>query len=384
MKDIYHFRLFHGMLIVILLLLSCNKKVETELKYQPAPYQVVIPNHFPLQLNIPYDNPMTVEGVELGRYLFYDGRISGRSDQDSMMSCSTCHLQEHSFVCGIDHPKYTGGHPFGVTGIPTPHYMLPLINLVWTNNGYLWNGFVNRDNQQQDARQLEDIVRMAIVAPHEMYSDTNRAKSIIAQSKGYPELFGKAFGSEVVTAKNMARAIAQFIRTLISSDSKFDRFMLGEVQLTPSELNGYVLFMTEQGADCFHCHGGDGNPLFTSNLFYNNGKDSVFTDPLDRSTVTGNSADIGAYKAPTLRNLAFTAPYMHDGRFETIDQVIDFYSEGLVWSPSISPLMHHISTGGIKLTPMEKADLKAFLLTLTDSDFVSNPAFGKPDKFPDQ
>ena len=142
--------------------------------------------------------------------------------------------------------------------------------------------------------------------------------------------------------------------------------------------------MTEQGADCFHCHGGDGNPLFTSNLFYNNGKDSVFNDLRDHSYVTGNSSDVGAYKAPTLRNLVFTAPYMHDGRFQTIDQVIDFYSEGLVWSPYISPLMHHISTGGIKLTPMEKSDLKAFLLTLTDSSFVTNPAFGKPDKFPDQ
>jgi cytochrome c peroxidase len=385
MRIIYHLRQFPCILVImILVFLSCKKKDETEQPFQPTPYLIVIPNHFPQQLNIPADNPMTVEGVTLGRYLFYDGRISGRSDPDSMMSCATCHLQEHSFVCGIDHPKYTGGHPFGVTGIPTPHYMLPLINLVWTNNGYFWNGFVNQNNPRSDARTLEDIVGMAIAAPHEMYSDTNRAKLMIAQTKGYPELFKKAFGSDMVTEKNMGRAIAQFVRTLISSDSKFDRFLLGKVQLSPSELNGYVLFMTEQGADCFHCHGGDGNPLFTSNLFYNNGKDSVFTDPKDRSYVTGTSNDIGAYKAPTLRNLVFTAPYMHDGRFQTIDQVIDFYNEGLVWSPSISPLMHHISTGGIKLTPIEKTNLKAFLLTLTDSGFVMNPAYGKPDKFPDQ
>ena len=375
---------FSVFVLVILLLLSCSKQNEIQLQSRSTPYTIVIPNHFPQKLNIPSDNPMTVEGVALGRYLFYDGRISGRSDPDSMMSCSTCHLQEHSFECGLDHPKFTGGHPSGVTGIPTPHYMLPMINLVWSNSGYLWNGYVNQDNPQENFRNLEDIVRMAIMAPHEMNSDTNRARLLISQTKGYPEFFKKAFGSDVVTEKNIGRAIAQFVRTLISSDSKFDRFLLGKVQLTPSELNGYVLFMTEQGGDCFHCHGGEGNPLFTTNLFYNNGKDSVFTDPGDRSFVTGNPSDIGAYKAPTLRNLAFTAPYMHDGRFQTIDEVLDFYNEGLVWSPSISPLMHHIATGGVKMTPMEKGDLKAFLLTLTDSSFVTNPAFGRPDKFPDQ
>jgi cytochrome c peroxidase len=217
-----------------------------------------------------------------------------------------------------------------------------------------------------------------------MHSDTNRSKQVIARTKGYPALFKKAFGSEVVTMKNISRAIAQFVRTLVSSNSKFDRFLVGQAQLTSSELNGYVLFMTEQGADCFHCHGGDGNPLFTSNLFYNNGKDTIFTDPFDRRYITGNAADAGAYKAPTLRNLAFTAPYMHDGRFSSLDQVLGFYNSELVWSPAISPLMHHISTGGIKLTPLELADLKAFLLTLTDSSFITNPAFGKPDKFPDQ
>ena len=362
---------------------SCSKKNEPSSEFHATPYVINTPNHFPKKLNIPDDNPMTVEGVALGRYLFYDGRISGRSDPDSMMSCSTCHLQEHSFVCGIDHPKFTGGHPFGVTGIPTPHYMLPMINLVWVSNGYLWNGVVN-NNQAEGSRNIEDIVAMAIMVPQEMCSDTNKSKELISRTKGYPELFNAAFGSSVVTEKNMARAIAQFVRSLISADSKFDRFMEGSVQLTDSELNGYVLFTTEQGADCFHCHGGDGNPLFTTNLFYNNGKDSLFTDPLDRYSVTGNIADIGAYKAPTLRNLVFTAPYMHDGRYKTIDEVIDFYSSGLKWSLSISPLMHHIATKGVRLTPSKKADLKAFLLTLTDSSFIRNPSFAKPAEFPDE
>jgi cytochrome c peroxidase len=262
--------------------------------------------------------------------------------------------------------------------------MLPLINLAWTNTGFFWNGVVNMQDPVPGRQNLEDITWMAIVAPHEMASDTNRAKALIQQIPGYPALFKKAFGSDVVTVKNMGKAIAQFIRTMVSANSRFDRFMRGEVQLDQSELNGYVLFMTEQGADCFHCHGGEGNPLFTTNLFYNNGKDAVFTDILDRSFVTGDPMDIGAYKAPTLRNILFTAPYMHDGRFKTLDEVIDFYSSGLVPSPSISPLMHHINTGGAQLTPTEKADLKAFLLTLADSSFINNPAFAKPDKFPDE
>lgn len=325
---------------------------------------------------------MTMEGVSLGRYLFYDGRISGRTAPDSLMSCSTCHIQSHSFECGIDHPDFPGGHPHGLTGIPTPHFMLPMINLAWTNHGYLWNGKVSSENPAPAFRELEDVTWMAIVAPHEMTGDTNRVKALIQRIKGYPELFQKAFGSPVVTIKNMGRAIAQFIRTLISADSKFDKFLRGAVSLTNSERNGYVLFMTEMGADCFHCHGGDGNPLFTTNRFYNNGKDSLFSDPGDRYSVSGNIADIGAYKAPTLRNLAFTAPYMHDGRFKTLDEVIDFYSSGLIWSPSISSLMHHVNTHGIQLAPVQKTDLKAFLLTLSDSSFITNPDFGRPSSLP--
>lgn len=353
-------------------------KDESEMD-KPTPYTINIPLYFPSQLNIPSNNPMTVEGIALGRKLFYDGRLSGRTDPDSMMSCSTCHLQSRSFECGIDHPEYTGGHPYGLTGVPTPHAMLPLVNLVWTNTGYLWNGLIEPANADPAKRQLEDLVWMGIVAPHEMAGDTNRTKSLIQATPGYPEMFEKAFGSDVVTVKNIGKAIAQFVRTLISDNSKFDGYLRGEVQLTPAELKGYVLFMTEEGADCFHCHGGDGNPLFTTHLYYNNGKDIEFTDTRDRYHVSFLAADIGAYKAPTLRNLAFTAPYMHDGRFSTIDEVIEFYSSGLVYSPYVNPLMHHIATGGNQLTPSEKADLKAFLLTLSDSSFVTNPAYGAPE-----
>ncbi len=370
-----------------LLLFSCKKDEPTPIPYQPTPYNIEIPFGFPTNLNIPADNPMTVEGIELGRYLFYDGRMSGRTHPDSLMSCATCHIQANSFECGIDHPEYIGGFTHGITGKPTPHVMLPMINLVWNSSGYLWNGFIYSENPNAQFRNIEDLVWMGIVAEHEMNSDTNRAKEVIQNIPGYPELFKKAFGSETVTVKNMGRAIAQFIRTIISANSKFDKYLRGEVQLSQSELHGFVLFTTEEGADCFHCHGGYGNPLFTTHLYYNNGKDSLFTgpyeDPRDRYHVTGDPMDYGAYKATTLRNIELTGPYMHDGRFATLDDVIDFYSHHLLWSPYINPLMHHINNGGVQLTPNEKTDLKAFIQTLRDNEFLTNSDFGPPDKFPD-
>ena len=369
--------------ITLLLITACQKQEEPVPAPGPTPYTIVIPKHFPTNLNIPADNPMTVEGIALGRYLFYDGRLSGRTHSDSLMSCATCHLQSRGFECGIDHPEFQDGHPHGLTGIMTPHSMMPLVNLVWAQNGYLWDGRVSLNNASPLKRNLEDFTWMAIMAPHELHGDTSRTVALFQSLKGYPELFRKAFGSEKVTARNMGRAIAQFVRTLISSDSRFDKYLRGEVQLNTSERNGYVLFMTEEGADCFHCHGGAGNPLFSTYQFYNNGKDTVFTGVGDRFAITGDPADMGAYKAPTLRNVAFTAPYMHDGRYKTLDEVLDFYNSGLVWSPSIHPLMHHISTGGVRLLPAELADLKAFILTLSDSSFISNPDFSRPDKFPD-
>ncbi len=359
---------------------SCQP--EEEVDYKPTPYFFDIPMFYPTELNIPEDNPMMVEGIELGRYLFYEGRMSGRTDPDSMMSCATCHIQANSFECGIGHPTYTGGRTFGLSGKETPHYMLPLINLVWNSNGYLWNGVISDDNPSLYHRNLEALVWMGIVAPHEMAGDTNRTKALIQSIKGYPELFAKAFGSKEVTVDRMSKAIAQFIRTLVSNDCKFDRYMRGEEQLSESELSGYILFTTEEGADCFHCHGGFGNPLWSTNLYYNNGKDSLFTgefeDPRDRYHVTGNLSDLGAYKAPTLRNIALTAPYMHDGRYKTLDEVIDFYSHHVVWSPYIDPLMHHVARNGVQLTPKEKANLKAFLMTLTDTVFTNNPAYSDP------
>ncbi len=357
----------------------------------PTPYSIIIPRFYPTILNIPSDNPMTVEGIKLGRYLFYDGRMSGRTQPDSLMCCATCHVQANGFEVGLNNPKFPNGKTFGLTGIPTPHYMLPMINLVFNNNGYLWNGIVNKNNTQLGSvennvpalpefhfKNIESIVWMAITAPNEINGKVDMTVNTIASIAMYPPMFKAAFGTEEVTYDRISKAIAQFVRTLISSNSKFDKYLRGETNLTSSELQGYVLFSTENGGDCFHCHGGSGNPMFTTNLFYNNGRDSVFLDPNDRYSVTNNNSDKGAYKAPTLRNILLTAPYMHDGRFQTIDQVLDFYSEGVILSPYTNPLMHQAMNGGVQLTSLEKQQLKAFLSTLTDTEFVTNPSFSKP------
>ncbi len=325
--------------------------------YQQTPYELLQPSYFPTKNNIPDDNPMTEEGVTLGRKLFYDPRLSGRDGTDGIRSCSSCHHQEKSFEYGAP----TGTH----------HAMLPLINLAWNRTGLGWNGGV---------ATLENMVLAAVTSPVEINADTNQVVKYLQKTDDYPALFEKAFGSRDITFVNVERAIAQFVRSLVSADSKFDRYLRGEEQLTEDELAGYELFCTEEGADCFHCHGGGGLALMTTNLFYNNGLDDEFNDPEDRSAITGSHWDKGAYKAPTLRNIAVSSPYMHDGRFITLDEVIDFYSEGVKDSENINPLMHHVMDGGVHLTDLEKAQLKAFLSTLTDEHFLSNPDHSDPNQ----
>ena len=370
-------------LILVLLLASCKEKDPDIPEWKNTPYNINIPRYFPTNLNIPDDNPLTVEGIELGRYLFYDGRLSGRTHPDSLMTCGTCHIRENNFRAGLDNLNAEDGIPVGVKGVKTTHATLPLVNLVWNTTGYTWNGAVEPGAGINGNGNIEGIVLTTIVHPAELAGDTARTAALFQDLPGYPELFYKAFGSDKVTALNIARAIAQFVRTLISANSRFDRYMRGELQLTDDELAGLVLFTTEEGGDCFHCHGSNGNPLFTTNLFYNNGKDSLFTTGDDRNSVTSDPSDIGAYKATTLRNIAAGGPYMHDGRFKTLDEVIDFYSHNIVMSDHISPLMHHAATNGIQLTPDEKLQLKAFLQSLTDDEFLNNPAFGPPAIFPD-
>ncbi len=366
----FRFNKFHSnafLIIILVLLLSsaCKKKPVPEKVPAPTPYTITIPKGFPTNFVIPPDNPMTVEGVKLGHYLYYDGRLSGKADEGKPQTCASCHIQSHSFENGV-------GRGVGTNGNLTHNVMLPHVNLLWNPGTFGWNGSVP---------SIEDDVKETVVSPTEFASTPEKVVSAIKAIPMYPPMFKAAFGTSEVTMDRIAKAIAQFVRTEISSDSKFDRYIRGEEQLTASERNGLVLFTTEEGADCFHCHGGVGNPLMTTNLFYNNAKDSVFNTNDDRYSVTGLTSDIGAYKATTLRNIELTGPYMHDGRFQTLDDVINFYSSGLVYSKYANPLMHKLNPPyghGAELNPQQKADLKAFLLTLTDTTFTHNPKLANP------
>lgn len=361
---------------------------------KPTPYEFPEVKGFPTQKNIPSDNPMTVEGVELGRYLFYDGRLGGRLHRDSLMSCSTCHLQSRAFEIGTDHPRFTDGHPRGIPtrdypqGKPTPHVMLPVVNLVFNNTGYMWNGFLEESNTSTgipgydfseipnlNFRNLEAFTYMAIVAPHEMNNSITNSVNAIKTEPRYPAMFRAAFGSEEITGERISKALSQFVRSIISYRSKYHKWLRNEVTLTDAETRGYDLFFSER-ADCFHCHGG--SVFMTDFGFANNAKDAVFTDPRDRYSITKLPWDIGAYRTPSLINTELNGPYMHDGRFQTLDEVIDFYSEGLVYSEHVHPLMKFVQQGGVHLTDTEKADLKAFLLTLTDHELLVDESYGPP------
>ncbi len=363
-------------IITLLVALTACKKTEIE-ETQPTPYSLELPAFFPTILNIPNDNPLTVEGVELGRYLFYDTLLCGTINNGGAISCASCHTQNAGFDLGSNNPRLSDGRPVGVAGTATPHNALPLVNLVFNNEGYTWNGAIHK-NAPAGQQNIEDIVAHTVTDPNEMNGNWETTIAALRTRAEYPAMFRKAFGTEEITKERVCKAIAQFVRTLISANSKFDHYLRGETPLSATELRGYILFSTEEGADCFHCHGGGGTPLFTTNLFYNNGLDNSFTQTDDRYAVTGMTQDIGAYRAPTLRNISVSAPYMHDGRFNTLDEVLDFYNSGLQNSAYVHPYMHKINEGGAHLTPAQIADLKAFLSTLTDEEFIENKKISNP------
>jgi cytochrome c peroxidase len=350
-------------ILIGLVILSACKKDQTT--FQPSPYFLEIPNHFP-DMVIPSDNPMTLEGVELGRWLFYEKRLSGNDS----MSCAACHLPQHGFS---DPNKYSTG----IDGIAGTRNSMALINLGW-DNFFFWDG---------RASSLEQQILEPVVNPIELHQSWPDAIYKLNLDINYRNRFFKAFGEPGIDSLKAAKAIAQFIRTMISASSKYDVMYKYEngmplnnqeqallQQVDVEEWAGYDLFKSLNGADCFHCHNGT---LMRVKKYSNNGLDANFTD-LGRGAVTNNPEDYGKFKVPTLRNIALTAPYMHDGRFQTLDQVIEHYSSGVHLSPTIDPLIEFANQGGVQLSAQEKYLLKKFLLTLTDNSFISNPNFKDP------
>lgn len=345
---------------------SCRKDKPQVTNYtsDATPYELTVPEnlaqYLPPIVN-PIDNPLTVEGVELGRKLFYETKLSG----DNTQACAGCHMPDKAFS---DTSKFSTG----IDGNLGSRNAMPVINVGWMTTLF-WDG---------RAKSVEDQAFGPVVNPVEMHNSWDNAVATLQADPIYPPLFKKAFGTDQIDSVLVVKAIAQFERTLISGNSPFDKYLRGEDsgwsdQDIYEAYQGYAIFMDESKGDCFHCHGDQYNPLWTDNKFHNNGLDATITDN-GLGDVTGDPNDNGKFKTPTLRNLAYTAPYMHDGRFETLDEVLFQYAYNVTISPTIDALMQKANTGGNQLNVTERQLLKKFLLSLSDESFVTNPDFQKP------
>lgn len=310
--------------------------------HRTTPYTLDYPSYFP-QPNIPASNPLTQEGITLGRRLYYDTLLSWNGPFQGF-ACATCHDQDRSFTV-----------PTAGTNV------LAHVNLAWSNH-FLWNGKVSGT--------LEDVMRFEV----EEFFQVDAAH--LNAHPEYPALFQQAFGSSSITNDLVIKALAQWFRRMTSNNSRFDQYMKGEISLTPQEMEGAMIFLSEIG-DCFHCHA---LPLMTDNAFHNIGLSASFSGTdVGRFAITGAPMDMGAFKTPTLRNIALTAPYMHDGRFQTLEEVVDHYSGGVQHSASLDPIMTKPGTiTTLGLTPQQKASLISFLHTLTDETFLTDPELASP------
>jgi cytochrome c peroxidase len=317
-----------------------------------TPYRLNISERLP-KVSLPADNPITEEGVALGRRIFHEVRLSRNNSQ----SCATCHDQKRAFTDG-DRVSV------GSEGQVGKRNAMALVNLAWSRE-FFWDG---------RAKSLREQVLMPIQDAHEMNESLERVVSKLEKESAYRESFERAFGAHEITPDRIARALEQFLLTLVSQESKFDRAARRLTELTAEEKRGLKLFVTEfdparnlRGADCFHCHGGN---LFSNQQFLNNGLAPRSGD-IGRMEVTGQESDRGKFKVPTLRNVALTAPYMHDGRFATLEEVVDHYNGPLHRSPTLDPNLAKHPTEGLQLSAADKAALVSFLKTLTDEGFAS-------------
>ncbi|NVK28877.1 MAG: c-type cytochrome [Flavobacteriia bacterium] len=311
------------------------------------------------------DNQLTVQTVKLGRMLFYDTKLS----RDNSMSCASCHVQENGF-------SDTARFSIGINGFAGKRQAMSAFNMAYNTNEFFWDG---------RAHLLRDQAVLPIQDSLEMDQNMNALIQILGDDADYQDQFIRAFGSSEVTEEKIGLALEQFMNSIVSVNSKYDQYLRGEVTLSPSEERGRRLYFAEfnpafpdsSGADCAHCHGGMN---FENDRYMNNGLDSdaEFTD-LGRELATGNANDRGKFKVPTLRNIELTPPYMHDGRFNTLEEVVNHYNTGLKASATIDPaLLYPLNSGGLQLDNQDVQDLVAFLKTLTDQDMVNNPEYASP------
>lgn len=330
---------------LLLTLVSCHKD-----PIGPSPgdgvFAFSFPDYFPPVHYSSDKNIPTYQRIDLGRQLFYDPILSS----DSTISCASCHLSTAAFS---DPGKALS---LGVNQASGKRNAPPMFNLMWSTS-FMWDGGINH---------LEIMPFAPINQVAEMNQDIKVLMNKLNRHPRYRNLFREAFGSDSITTTPFFYALAQFMSSLISAGSQYDRMRQGLVQFNEAETEGYSLFKQ-------HCNGCHTEPLFTSNQFENNGLDVNFTDS-GRYRITTKPEDIGRFKVPSLRNVMVTYPYMYDGRFETIEQVMDHYRQGIKLSPTLHPDLQQ----GLGISKYDSYQLIQFLKTLTDSSFLTNPAHGNP------
>lgn len=352
--------------IAILTMVSCEEDQImrandlADIEYSPLPYIVDVPEGFPI-LEIPEDNPMTQEGVELGRRLFYDPILSA----DSTISCASCHFPELAFTDG-------GKGSIGINGQVTSRSSMSLVNVGFYYSGLFWDGRV---------QTLEEQSLHPIENPIEQGNDLDVLIEKLRAHPDYAPRFRKAFGIEDRSQINrtlIGKAIAQWERIIVSGNSRYDQFTRGELALSDDENLGLSMFFDfDDGlkdAECNHCHS---VPLFTANTYHNNGLDSVGNDyTLFQDIglgITGIVNDTGKFRAPTLRNIEITAPYMHDGRFTTLEDVMSHYNNGIKPARNKDPLVSNL-----EISPDLQFALLEFMKTLTDTSYLEIPQVLSP------
>jgi cytochrome c peroxidase len=327
-------------------------------------YQLVYPANFGNRINVPYDNPTTKQGVYLGRMLFYEPLLSA----NGKLSCGNCHKQELAFTDGQTLST-------GVDDTQTPRNSMSLANLLWARK-FFWDGRSN---------SLEAQAAIPMTNPHEMGQLMQVSAHKLMRTKEYPALFQTVFGAEGISGPSIMKAITQFERTLISANSNYDKYLRNDYKPTTLEMQGMALFNNApqpgkaiRGANCARCHGGPKNYM---ELFHNNGLDSIPKDA-GIADISGLPGDVGRFKVPTLRNIALTGPYMHDGRFKTLDEVVDHYSQHVKESVSLSTFLrgesNEVNGKTLALRPDEKKAIIAFLNMLTDNTFIHDARFSNP------
>lgn len=321
-------------------------------RFSTEPMKIVIPSNFPPPVYDFKDNPLTKEGFELGRKLFYDGMLSRTGN----ISCGSCHQQASAFI--------QADHDFshGVDDQLGRRNSLPIFNALFKRT-FFWDGGVPL---------LELVPVNPIENPLEMDEKLDNVIKKINKSSAYRALFKEAFGVDEIRAKDLLHAFAQFMGAMISANSKYDKYVRNEgAQLSSDELEGMNLFKQK----CSSCHATD---LFTDGSYRNNGITNDFSSDKGREEVTLNPLDKGKFKVPSLRNVEYTAPYMHNGSFETLEQVLEHYNSGINESATLDPLFkRNNDKPGIALTKSEQQKIISFLKTLTDKEFLSDVRFSE-------